>query len=462
MTINQAGAPAFPEHDARVHQLRRELTALGGQATIRLAKRTSNLFRSREKTKHPGLDVSGFTHVLRVDEDGLTADVEGMVTYEQLVDATLPHGLMPLVVPQLKTITLGGAVTGLGIESSSFRSGMPHESVLEMEILTGDGRIVVARPDNEHRDLFHGFPNSYGSLGYALRLRIRLEPVKPYVRLRHVRHHDREEYFAALGEACESRTFEGESVDFVDGTVFGPDEMYLTLGTFADTAPSVSDYTWLDIYYRSIQRRETDHLTVRDYLWRWDTDWFWCSRAFGVQHRLPRLLLGRRLLRSSVYWKAVAFERRFKVSERLLRLRRLPPEETIVQDIEVPLARAAEFLEFFEREIPISPVWVCPLRQRPGGVRWPLYELDPDQLYVNFGFWSAVPLAPGERDGVHNRLIEAEVTRLGGHKSLYSDSFYTEDEFWRLYNGAAYRNLKQAYDPDGRLLGLYEKCVRRR
>ena len=33
---------------------------------------------------------------------------------EALVDATLPHGLIPLVVPQLRTITLGGAVTGLG------------------------------------------------------------------------------------------------------------------------------------------------------------------------------------------------------------------------------------------------------------------------------------------------------------------------------------------------------------
>ena len=107
-----------------------------------------------------------------------------MTTYEHLVDATLPHGLMPLVVPQLKTITLGGAVTGLGIESSSFRNGLPHESVLEMEVLTGDGRVVVARPDNEHADLFHGFPNSYGTLGYALRLKIELEPVRPYVRLR--------------------------------------------------------------------------------------------------------------------------------------------------------------------------------------------------------------------------------------------------------------------------------------
>ena len=101
----------------------------------------------------------------------------GMCTYEDLVAATLPYGLAPLVVPQLKTITLGGAVTGLGIESTSFRNGLPHESVLEMDILTGAGEVVTASP-SEHADLFRAFPNSYGTLGYAVRLRIELEPVE--------------------------------------------------------------------------------------------------------------------------------------------------------------------------------------------------------------------------------------------------------------------------------------------
>ena len=81
---------------------------------------------------------------------------------------------MPLVVPHLKTITLGGAVTGLGIESTSLRNGMPHESVTEMQILTGDGRVVTATADIEYRDLYYGFPNSYGTLGYSLALTIEL------------------------------------------------------------------------------------------------------------------------------------------------------------------------------------------------------------------------------------------------------------------------------------------------
>ena len=106
--------------------------------------------------------------------------------YEDLADATLAHGLTPLVVPQLRTITLGGAVTGLGIESASWRNGLPHESVLEMDVLTGAGEVVTASP-TEHPDLFRGFANSYGTLGYATRLRIALEPVGRTVSLRHSR-----------------------------------------------------------------------------------------------------------------------------------------------------------------------------------------------------------------------------------------------------------------------------------
>src|SRR5205085_5030027 len=133
---------------------------------------------ARAPARAPGLDVTGFSGVLSIDAQARTADVQGMTTYEDLVSATLAHGLMPLVVPQLKTITLGGAVTGLGIEATSFRNGLPHESVLEMDVLTGDGRILLVTPDNEHADLFDAFPNSYGSLGYAVRLRTEPEPAR--------------------------------------------------------------------------------------------------------------------------------------------------------------------------------------------------------------------------------------------------------------------------------------------
>jgi FAD/FMN-containing dehydrogenase len=439
-------------HDQAVDTLRAQLVAQPDGSPIRLAKPTSNLFRFREPAPANALDVSAFAGVIDIDTEAGTADVGGMTTYEDLADATLAHGHMPHVVPQLKTITLGGAVAGLGIESSSFRNGMPHESVLEMEILTPDGDVVLARPDNEHRELFRGFPNSYGTLGYALRLRIELQPVKPYVELRHVRYADAAACAAGIEEACAS------GADFVDGTVFSGDELYLTLGTFADRADGVSDYTGNKIYYRSIRDRVTDRLTVRDYLWRWDTDWFWCSQALGAQHPLVRRLWPRRYLRSDVYRRIVAFDRRHRLSARIGRRLGQPDREPVIQDIEVPVERLAEFLEFFDAEIGIRPVWLCPVRLRES-TGWPLYPMVPGRLFVNVGFWATVPLGPGQAEGTHNRLIEDKVTELGGHKSLYSDSYFTEDEFWLRYDGETYRKLKKAYDPRGRLPDLYAKCV---
>ena len=134
------------QHEQAVARLRASYDAIPAGQKVRLAKRTSNLFRPRAASTAPGLDVSGLAGVISIDADARTADVQGMCTYEDLVDATLPHGLIPLVVPQLRTITLGGAVTGLGIESTSFRSGLPHESVTEMDVFTGAGDVVTVRP----------------------------------------------------------------------------------------------------------------------------------------------------------------------------------------------------------------------------------------------------------------------------------------------------------------------------
>ncbi len=454
------------DHDQAVDTLRRSYAAVPTGEPVRLAKRTSNLFRPRSAPRTPGLDVSGLNGVLSVDPAGRTADVQGMCTYEDLVDATLPHGLMPLVVPQLRTITLGGAVTGLGIESTSFRNGLPHESVLELDVLTGSGEIVTARPDGEHADLFTAFPNSLGSLGYATRLRIELQPVGRYVALRNVRFTQLEALTDAIAEVTATRSWAGEPVDAMDGVMFSPGEAYLVFATFTDAADPPSDYTGQAIYYRSLRQRTRDVLTAYDYLWRWDTDWFWCSAAFGAQHPVMRRLWPARYRRSDFYHRLVRLEHRHQVAARIDRLRGQPARERVVQDVEIPLDRTADFLRWFAGSVGMNPVWLCPLRLRepagPGSARsWPLYPLRPGQDYVNIGFWGSVPIAPGAADGDVNRTIERRVSESGGHKSLYSDAYYDRDAFDRLYGGDTWRAVKDRYDPDHRLTGLYEKAVAR-
>jgi FAD/FMN-containing dehydrogenase len=437
-----------------VARLEESYASLPPDAPVRLAKRTSNLFRGRTALT-AGLDVSGLDGVIEVDGD--VAEVQGMCTYEHLVEATLPHGRIPLVVPQLRTITLGGAVTGLGIESTSFRSGLPHESVLEMDVLTGSGEVVTCKPGDE---LFDAFPNSYGSLGYATRLRIELEPVQAFVALRHVRFDDAHALAEAVERIVATREWDGERVDGLDGVAFAPDELYLTLARWTDEPGPTSDYAGQQVFYRSIQQRTTDRLTMLDYLWRWDTDWFWCSRAFGAQHPVVRRLWPRRLRRSDVYWKLVALDRRFAIGDRLDRRAGRPQGERVVQDVEVPVERLAEFLAWFDREVGMRPVWLCPLRLRER--EWPGYPLTRGTTYVNVGFWGVVNVGPDAPQSPRNRAIEAKVSELGGHKSLYSEAFYAPDEFDRLYGGPELARVKAVHDPDDRLTSLYDKVVRER
>lgn len=443
---------AFSEYEKKKLGLRAILKR--GQDSVRLGKATSNLFRDRLRTSATRLDVHAFNRVLDVDAAAGTVDAEGMTSYEKLAAATFEHGMLPAVVPQLKSITIGGAVAGLGIESSAFRYGLVHETVEEMDVLLADGDIVLCRPDNEHSDLFFGMPNAFGTLGYSLRVKAKAIPAKPFVALAHHRHTDLRDYFRALEHWCAS------DADYVDGVIFGPGEYYITTGRFVETAPYASDYTYLNIYYRSIRERSTDFLKTLDYIWRWDTDWFWCSRVLLAQNPIVRRLLGRKHLNSTFYKKITNLNNRWQARSRLRSLFGIH-SETIIQDVDVPIRHAQEFYEFFARDIGLVPVWICPFREYAPEHVYPLFPVDPNTLYVNFGFWDAVTSREHFEEGHFNRLIEKRIMELGGTKSLYSDSYFTPEEFRALYNGNSYDALKKKYDPHGRLGDLYRKCVLR-
>src|SRR5918999_3826369 len=363
------------KRDCLIHALRSARNANAGP--VALAKDTSNLFRDRASSARRGLDVRGFNQVLSVSENYV--DAEGMTSYEELVRECLAHGVMPAVVPQLKTITLGGAVAGVGIDSSSHRHGLVHDTMLELDVLLGDGRIVNCTADNAHADLFFGFPNSYGTLGYALRVKAKTVPVKRYVHLAHLDYFDGRLYFQELEKRLRAR-----EADFVDGTIFAPDKMFITQAHFVDKAPYTSDYSFERIYYRSIPAKRDDYLTIRDYIWRWDTDWFWCSKNVLAQNRfMRRFLYGRKRLGSRHYTKIMRLNSRYGVTKKIERLLGLH-SESVIQDVDIPIARAAEFLQFYAREIGLWPVWICPIGDAVANRNFTLYPRAAG-WYVNFG-----------------------------------------------------------------------------
>lgn len=214
----------------------------------------------------------------------------------------------------------------------------------------------------------------------------------------------------------------------------------------------------MDVYYRSIQQRRVGHLTVKDYLWRGHRLVLVLARVRRAGRTHPpdhpqTVAPLRELLEAGRARTPVRARAPVRPAARTGVRARGPGHRGAVE-------RAIDFFDFFVREVGISPFWLCPLHQRDRAAQWELYPLDPGTTYVNFGFWSTVSLASGQSDGAHNRRIERVVEELDGRKSLYSTS-YEREEFWRVYNGAAYDALKESYDSEHRLLDLYQKCVER-
>ena len=69
---------------------------------VLLKKKTvSNLFRygDRNKTDAATISLSKFNNIINIDVKGKILEVEGLVTYEKIVDYCLKFNLLPLVTP---------------------------------------------------------------------------------------------------------------------------------------------------------------------------------------------------------------------------------------------------------------------------------------------------------------------------------------------------------------------------
>jgi FAD/FMN-containing dehydrogenase len=440
------------DHDRRVRDVEESLK--GNAGPLRLKKRTtSNLFRYQGRSRAPGrqVDLGRFDRPLHVDVTGRTLDVEGLATYERVVDAVLPSRLLPTITPELKHITVGGAIVGIGIESNSYRYGFAHDALLDAEVLLPDGQVVLCTPENEYADLLRGLPNSYGTLGYILRAKLELRPAKPYVHLHTREFEDLDALLAAIALAVDD-----PGNDYIECLAYSPNRLYLTLGTERDVADRVTSIYGSTVFYREISRPGELTVTTRDYLFRYDPEWFW-GLPESAPFRLFRRYAPPALRHSGVYGRYLEFRR--SIVQRLPRSPgRAGDLELLIQDWEVPWHHARGLLDFVFATADLAgrPLMVGALRVPAAST---CYPIEPDRLYVNVGSYNYVKRKPGRPEYDSTRAIDAFCFGHEGIKMLYSTTFLSRADFARRYGGDAYDALKQKYDPKGLLPTLFQKSV---
>ncbi len=431
----------MPIHEEKVQRIINQLKERKSAKPVSLKKKavSHEVPKPNDGRYHDEkIDISDLNEIISIDRDKQVCVAEPGVTFVDLVDATLKYGLVPIVVPELETITIGGAVAGCSIESMSYVYGGFHDTCLEYELITAKGEVLSCTPDNGNRLVFQMVHGAFGTLGIISKLTFRLIPAKPFVKVVYEKYHGLEEYRAAIWGHYKNR-----DVDFMDGIIHSPDEYVLSVGHFTDEAPYTHSYDWMRVYYLSTSTRKEDYLKTPDYFFRYNK---------GVTNVNPKSFLGR-----LVFGKFIGSTEVLKMAEIFHRF--IPPDKIpITLDVFIPFSRAGEFLEWYEKEVGSFPLWCVPYRmaRKYEWISEDFGRTIKDELVLDLAIYGM------KKRGHKNyyKIIEDKLMKIGGLKTLISTNCYSEQDFWEIWNKDNYLRVKQMTDPDNIFRDLYTKTCK--
>lgn len=245
-----------PTHNQKVDRIVKQLKERPDSTPVSLKKNIASHQvpkpKDRKYLDHK-IYVGGLDEIIHIDPDSRTCVAEPVVTYADLVDATMRFGLVPIIVPEFRTITIGGAVAGCSIESMSFRYGGFHDTCEEYEVITANGEVLHCAPDNENSMLFHMVHGTFGTLGIISKLKFKLIPAKPFVRVRFEKYQDLSDFKDAIWYH-----FSKTDIDFMDAFIHSPDEYVINTGNFVDEAPYIHKYGWKRVFCSSSKKTGRD------------------------------------------------------------------------------------------------------------------------------------------------------------------------------------------------------------
>jgi Delta24-sterol reductase len=457
-------------HEEKVAKLQQQIRQ-GAQSqkllSLHYGKGHSNTTRSKAYNKGCfGLSCGPLDQILSIDVAKKRVWVEPRVTMEALARTTLPHGLLPLIIPEFKGITVGGAIMGAAAESSSHKWGIFHDSCTQLKLLDGRGNLIAASPI-ENADLFYGISGSYGAFGLLVSAEIELIAVSNSVCLTYHTFSDVQKALRKMEELI-------GLCDFVDGLIFSKEHAVIVEGKIsAEKSDPPPSGQW---YAHCVQKAAAEQkIPLFDYLFRYDRGAFWMG-AFLFS--LPFLIryIGQGLCKfwPSQGWftdkeiemfKTLSFPppllrtlaHPFMDSQNLWKLlhkaEKWVQDRLIIQDFCIPLPNAACFLADVLKDPGTFPIWLCPLK----GTFTPQF-FAPHQgslFFINFGIYGA-PAYSAQMCHIIKKL-EQKTHLHGGRKVLYSRSYYNSETFWQIYPRAVYESLRKKTHAHGIWRELTEK-----
>ncbi len=158
------------------------------QHRVPVASRGLGHTQSGQSTTEGGVVIDmcgGMSKIYSIDHDTLTADCGGGTPWRDLVEATVPQGLVPRVLTNNLNVTLAGTTSVAGLGVASYRYGTQADNAVELEVVLGTGEVVTCSRQ-ENTEVFDAVRCSLGQFGIITRVKTRLRECKPKVRMYHL------------------------------------------------------------------------------------------------------------------------------------------------------------------------------------------------------------------------------------------------------------------------------------
>jgi Delta24-sterol reductase len=385
-----------------------------------------------------------FKNIVKLDTKNMNITVEPRINMDELLSFLIPKGYSIPVVPELAHLTVGGLISGAGIESSSYKYGYFHDTCLEYEIILGDGSILKVNQKNKP-DLFNTIPGSYGTIGIITLVKIMIVKTLKYVKLSYI--DINEENFQ---EKLEIVLKQGK-YDFMDGILFNPNKGYIVCANMTDNIPNNKrvyiDLWYKNFYYENIQEKKISYMDLYDYYFRYDRGIFWLFNIYLKNTRRNKFLFG--WLRAK--YKKYAIFNKFK---NVFRKKRTA-NNTIVQDALIPLNKAKEFYDLVQPKLKVYPVWICVCKNILFNSTEANYILNKHvntPFYVDIGFYGKTP-----KKEESLRFFEQLTLKYKGFTGHYGTTYYTRKELYSTINYNLYKSIRKKYGAEERFPDIYDK-----
>jgi delta24-sterol reductase len=321
-------------------------------------------------------------------------------------------------------------------------------------MILGNGDVVWASAE-EHRDLFFTAAGSCGSLGVITLLEMELIDARSNVELQYMPVTSTQEAVQQL-----RRYQEDPDVNYMDGIMYSMTSGVIMIGRLTnitiagktqrfDRAQDPWFYMHAEEILKKIEGDGSDYretIPVQTYLFRYDRGVFWSGTRAFKYFVTPFNRITRYLLDPFMYSRTMVHAlHRSGIASR-----------TIIQDYGVPYDAAEEFVRWTDERTGIWPLWLCPVKSAPHGERsFSQGNNIKDEILLDIGIWD---MGPEDAQAFIrlNRDFEAKVTELGGMKCLYAHAYYTEQEFWDIYDEKKYKELRNKYHAES-LPSVYDK-----